>query len=161
MPSVLTASYDAVRAGIELVYCLIAPPDGIGCCGQVYRVDHALMAQHGELIEISPDAFQLMKDWFEFLYLVDRLAECRDAKVFAVSHASLGGDLFDCFPFAVCHPKGLFSVSFAITSRVTLFGQSLSPLFLCKSGFGLPPEKIMRLAPAAYGGGSPNALLAR
>ena len=28
------------------------------------------------------------------------------------------------------------------------------------SGFGLPPEKIMRLAPSAFGGGSPNALLA-
>ena len=113
------------------------------------------MAEHGELVEISADAFQLMKDRFEFLYLVDRLSECRDAKVFSVSHAGLCGDFFNGIPLAIGHPKGLFSVSFA-----TLFGQSLSPLFLCKSGFGLPPEKIMRLAPAAFGGGSPNALLA-
>lgn len=92
----ITASYDAVRAGTELVYCLIASPDGIGCCGQVYHVDHALMAQHGELIEISADAFQLMKDWFEFLDLVDCLSERRDAQVFAVSHAGLSGDALLC-----------------------------------------------------------------
>ena len=45
------------------------------------------MAQHGELIEISADAFQLMKDWFEFLDLVDCLSERRDAQVFAVSRS--------------------------------------------------------------------------
>ena len=47
------------------------------------------MAEHGELVEISADAFQLMKDRLEFLYLVDRLSERRDSKVFAVSHAGL------------------------------------------------------------------------
>ena len=94
------------------------------------------MAKHGELIEISADAFQLMEDRLEFLYLVDRLSERRDSKVFATTHAGFGGDPLNGIPLAIGHPKRLFSVSFA-----TLFGQSFSPLFFCKSGFGLPPEK--------------------
>ena len=101
-----------------------------------------------------------MKDRLQFLYLIDRLAECRDTKVFAVSHAGLGGDFFNRLPLAIGHPKGLFSVSFA-----TLFGQSLSPLFFCKSGFGLPPEKNNAFVLQVFNGyavenGSPNALLA-
>ena len=113
-----SALYHRIGVGIQLVDCLIAPTDAVRRRGQIDRPYHALMAKHGELIEISADAFQLMKDRLEFLYLVDRLSECRDAKIFTDAHADTGGDLFNCFPFALCNPKGLFSVSFA-----TLFGQ--------------------------------------
>ena len=120
-----SAPYHRIGVGIQLVDCLIAPTNAVRRCGQIDRPYNALMAKHGELIEISADAFQLMKDWLEFLYLVDRLSECRDAKVFTDAHAGTGGNLFNCFPFALCHPKGLFSVSFATFGR-----HCKSPLFL-------------------------------
>ena len=73
-------------------------------------------------------------------------------------------------PMPMPVPAAIFSIAFhslSVTQK-DFFLFRLRPLvamtnhlcFFCKSGFGLPPEKIMRLAHAAFGGGSPNALLA-
>ncbi len=113
-----SALYHRIGVGIQFVDRLIAPTDAVRRRVQIDHPDHALVGEHGELIEIAADTFQFMKNRLQFFNLIDCLTECRDAKVFTDAHAGTGGDLFNCFPFAVCHPKGLFSVSFA-----TLFGQ--------------------------------------
>lgn len=109
---------DRIGVGIQPVDCRIAPPDAIGCGGQVDCPDDTLMRQHRELIEIPTDALQLVKHRLQFFDLVDRFAERRDAEVFSDAHPGFGGDLFNCVPFAVADPKGFLSVAFA-----TLFGQ--------------------------------------
>ena len=104
---------DRIGVGIQPVDCRIAPPDAIGCGGQVDCPDDTLMRQHRELIEIPTDALQLVKHRLQFFDLIDCFAECRDAEVFSDAHSGFGGDLFNCFPFAVADPKGFLSVAFA------------------------------------------------
>ena len=53
--------YHHIGVGVQPVDCLIAPTDAVSRRGQIDRPHHALMRKHGELIEISADAFQLMK----------------------------------------------------------------------------------------------------
>ena len=117
MPSP-TFRNDRIGVGIQPVNRCIAPPDAIGCGSQVDCSDDTLMRQHRELIEIPTDALQLVEHRFQFFDLIDRFSERRDAEVFSDAHPSFGGDLFNCFPFAVADPKGFLSVAFA-----TLFGQ--------------------------------------
>lgn len=72
------------------------------------------MCQQREVIEIPTDALQLVKYRLQFFYLIDCLAERRDAEVFSDANPGFGGDLFNRVPLAVCHPKGFFPVPFAI-----------------------------------------------
>ena len=104
---------DRIGVGVQPVDCRIAPPDAVGCGGQVDRPDYTLMCQQRELIEIPTDALQLVKHRLQFFDLVDRFAERRDAEVFSDAHSGFGGNSFNCFPFAVADPKGFLSVAFA------------------------------------------------
>lgn len=134
---------DRIGVGIQPVDCRIAPPDAIGCGSQVDCPDDTLMRQQRELIEIPTDALQLVKHRFQFFDLIDRFSESRDAEVFSDAHSGFGGDLFNCFPFAVADPKRFLSVAFAtcfcqifITSFLNWFcAFPLHESFLCFLSF--------------------------
>lgn len=104
---------DRIGVGIQPVDRRVTPPDAIGGGSQVDCPDDTLMRQYRELIEISTDALQLTEHRFQFFNLVDRFSERRDAEIFSDAHPGFGGDLFNCFPFAVADPKGFLSVAFA------------------------------------------------
>ena len=106
-----SACYRAVQGIVQPVNGGIISLQGSRCLGEIDRFDAALMRQHGELIDVPPDGFQLKKSGFQFLHLVDGSPKRGTQKVFALRKSRLGDQLFDLLLLGLADPKGHLFVS--------------------------------------------------